>query len=200
MKASLIGAGGHASDVLDVAVRAGWEIVGAYADTSPDTDRLGRCGVDVLGPISPEVAAPYLLAIGYPKPRVQVAARLEGAAAAGPLVDPSAMVAPSAGLADDVIVFWQAAVSPLVTIEAHSFVSYGATVGHDSTIGEFVSVMPGARISGGVSIGDGVLIGTGSVVLEDRTIGPGAVVGAGAVVVGDVPAGVTVIGSPAKPR
>jgi serine O-acetyltransferase len=54
-----------------------------------------------------------------------------------------------------------------------------------------------------IIIDDGVMIGAGATVITPRasqlTIGAGAKVGAGAVVTRDVPAGVTVVGSPAKP-
>lgn len=45
----------------------------------------------------------------------------------------------------------------------------------------------------------GALIGSGAVLLPGITIGEGAMVGAGAVVTKDVPAGVTVVGNPARP-
>lgn len=51
-----------------------------------------------------------------------------------------------------------------------------------------------------VTIGDDVFIGTAAIVLKGVTIGDGGVVGAGAVVAGDVPAGATVFGNPARTR
>lgn len=44
----------------------------------------------------------------------------------------------------------------------------------------------------------GASIGSGAVILPGVEIGAGAMVGAGAVVVRDVPAGMIVVGSPAK--
>ncbi len=45
---------------------------------------------------------------------------------------------------------------------------------------------------------DGVIVGSGAQILGPITVGPGARVGANAVVVKDVPAGVTVVGIPAR--
>jgi len=43
-------------------------------------------------------------------------------------------------------------------------------------------------------------VGAGAVVIPNVRIGAGALVAAGAVVIGDVAAGVTVLGVPARPR
>lgn len=67
------------------------------------------------------------------------------------------------------------------------------------TLGDFVTVGPNATICGDVTIGDDVMIGAGAVIRNLLTIGAGAVIGCGAVVVEDVPAGVTVVGNPARP-
>lgn len=48
-------------------------------------------------------------------------------------------------------------------------------------------------------IGDNVFIGAGARVLGGITVADGAVIGANAVVINDVPAGVTVVGIPARP-
>ena len=51
-----------------------------------------------------------------------------------------------------------------------------------------------------VTIGRNVWIGGGAIILPGVTIGDDAVVGAGSVVTGDVAAGVTVLGNPARPK
>ncbi|MFM7509822.1 MAG: serine O-acetyltransferase [Actinomycetota bacterium] len=47
-------------------------------------------------------------------------------------------------------------------------------------------------------LGNDVDVGVGALVIGPWTVGDGAVIGAGAVVVGDVPAGATVVGNPAR--
>lgn len=196
----IVGAGGHASDVADLAIRCGIQPAGALADTSPERDRLGSRRVPILGGVGdcPDEAT-WTFGIGYPAPRAKVAGLLS-ARPHGPLVDPTAVASPTAELAEGVQIFWQAAVSPLVTIERHALVSYGATIGHDTTIGRFSTIMPGVRISGDASIGQQVLVGTGAVVLQGLTIGDGARIGAGAVVTDHVSPDSTVVGVPARQR
>jgi sugar O-acyltransferase (sialic acid O-acetyltransferase NeuD family) len=77
-------------------------------------------------------------------------------------------------------------------------VNLNATVGHDVRVGDFCSIMPSANISGNVSLGKGVLVGSGATILQGLTIGDRTVIGAGAVVTRSLPAGVTVMGVPAR--
>jgi sugar O-acyltransferase (sialic acid O-acetyltransferase NeuD family) len=192
----VVGAGGHAGDVAELAHRAGWWVDHFTADHPAQLD-LGR---HVLTPIEIDDQRPCLLGIGYPQPRAEVSARYAAWPVAPPVIDPTAVVASSATIDEGSTIFWQASVAPRCELATHVLVSYGATVGHDCLVGYCSSVMPGANISGDVSIGDRVLIGAGAVIREGVTVGDDAIVGAGAVVLEDVPAGAMVLGVPARKR
>lgn len=76
-------------------------------------------------------------------------------------------------------------------------------VAHDCIIGDFVTFAPAVKCNGNIHIEDHVYIGTGAVIKQGTpskplVIGKGAVIGMGAVVTKSVPAGVTVVGNPAR--
>lgn len=117
--------------------------------------------------------------------------------------------------ADNVVLMDQAeiaegvALSPFVTITSNikigkcfhaNLYSY---VEHDCVIGDFVTFAPGVKCNGNIHIEDHVYIGAGAVIKQGTpdqpvVIGRGAIVGMGAVVTKSVPAGVTVVGNPAR--
>lgn len=76
-------------------------------------------------------------------------------------------------------------------------------VAHDCIIGDYVTFAPGVKCNGNIHIQDHAYIGTGAIIKQGTPdqpliIGKGAIVGMGAVVTKSVPAGVTVVGNPAR--
>jgi sugar O-acyltransferase (sialic acid O-acetyltransferase NeuD family) len=118
-------------------------------------------------------------------------------------------------IADNVVLMDQielaegSALSPFVTIGSNvkigkcfqaNLYSY---VEHDCVIGDFVTFAPGVKCNGNIHIHAHAYIGAGAMIKQGTpdqplVIGRGAVVGMGAVVTKSVPAGVTVVGNPAR--
>jgi maltose O-acetyltransferase len=106
-----------------------------------------------------------------------------------------------------------------IRIGAGAFMNFGCvildvvevTIGEGCQIGPAVQIYtadhprdPVERASGlesgkPVHIGRNVWIGGGAIIVPGVTIGDDAIIGSGAVVTRDVPAGVTVVGNPARP-
>ena len=104
-----------------------------------------------------------------------------------------------------------AVVGRRVRIQTHTFICSGVHIEDDVFVGHNVTFINDRHPSAeGARTGQwtleptvvkkGASIGSGAVILCGITIGENARVGAGAVVVEDVPAGVTVVGVPARPQ
>lgn len=95
-------------------------------------------------------------------------------------------------LCPHVVVSSDATLGDFVAVNLHS------SVAHDAVVGDFSQVHCHSDLTGGVRIGREVVVGSHASILPGVRVGDGATIGAGAVVVADVPAGVTVLGNPAK--
>jgi len=94
-----------------------------------------------------------------------------------------------------------AAIGPGFYVGHHGsiFVGPGARIGADCNIGQMCYVAAAAAAAGAApQIGSRVYLGPGSKIVGSVKIGDRAAVGTGAVVLDDVPAGMTVIGNPAR--
>lgn len=79
-----------------------------------------------------------------------------------------------------------------------ALINTGAQIHHEVEIGDFSEVNPGAIILGKCKIGKFTSIGAGAKILPNVRIGDNVIVGAGSVVTKDVPSGYLVKGVPAR--
>lgn len=145
-----------------------------------------------------------LIAIANSQVREKIANRLEADG-----IQLWSVQADNVVLMDQVELAAGAALSPFVTITSNikigkcfhaNLYSY---VEHDCVIGDFVTFAPGVKCNGNIQIHDHAYIGAGAMIKQGSPgqpliIGRGAIVGMGAVVTKSVPAGVTVVGNPAR--
>ena len=203
----VMGAGGHAREVLDVLeslpdgpARERTTVFTEPGSTTAAAAALVRQrGYELVDDL-PADATHYLPAVGEPGLRRRFARLaedrgLEPVRAVSPLSTVPTVVRDAPGL----VVFPRSHISTAVTLGRHCHLNTGCSLSHDSRLGDQVTLSPGVLLAGGVVVEDDAFLGVGAVVLPGRRIGRGAVVGGGAVVVHDVPPGATVAGNPARP-
>lgn len=200
----VIGAGGHAKVVIDVARAAGWSPVAALDPSSVgeicnDVPVVG--GDDMAQELYAKGVRRAVVAIGLNALRLKIGEGLQSLGFDCPaVVHPSAVVSPSARLDQGVVVMPQAVVNAAATVEAFAIVNTGAIVEHDCTVGAGAHMAPRSVIGGTVSVGRLALFGIGAVARPNSTIGDRAVVGAGSVVVGSIGDDALVMGAPAREK
>ena len=197
----LIGAGGHAKVVWDTMRAMGAQVIAVLDD---DEKIWGHAfmNLKVEGPttrISEFQAEGAIIAIGDNPARRQMYERVSRQDV--PLLNvihPTAVIAPAVELGKGIVVFANVVVNIGTRIGDNVILNTACTIDHDCIIGAHAHVAPGAHLAGGIRVGAGALIGIGAAIIPNIRVGDWSIVGAGSVVVRDVPAGATVVGSPAR--
>jgi UDP-perosamine 4-acetyltransferase len=204
-----LGAGGHASVLLDLLdLVGGWTVVGLL---DPRTELHGTTwnGVEVLGGDDLMAAQReagierVFIGLGSTGSTERRRDLYERARAAGftavDAIHPGAIVSGRSRYGPGVTVLAAAVVNARAEIGENVIINTAAIVEHDCVVRDHAHVATGARLAGGVVVGSGAHIGIGATVNQGRQIGANAIVGAGAVVTRDVAPGETVVGVPARP-
>ncbi len=199
----VLGAGGFAVEVADLAEDAGWEVAGFVEGLARERCAAPLEGLPVhwVGDLPALAAAHRVIAgVGDPASRRRLAAAAESAGVSfATVVHPAAHVSRRAELGPGTVVSPGAVVAAHARLGEHVLVNRGALVGHHTTIGAYTSLMTGANVAGATTVGERVYVGMGALVLNGLTIGDDSTIAAGAVVTRDVAPSVQVRGLPARP-
>ncbi|MBE9400365.1 sugar O-acyltransferase [Acinetobacter albensis] len=205
-KLAIIGTGGFAKELLDLAIDQGYHHI-CFLERNP------KDGDTLLGfPILPESVIPtltdtvYVIGVADPKVRKRIYEAYPD------LLYPN-LVHSQASLgygiqeileqSRGVIIAAGARITNSCLLGHFIIVSFNSTIGHDCKLDSYVSIMPGGNVSGCVQLETGVYIGTNATVLpgnldKPRILGEYSIIGAGAVVLKNTLAFTTYIGTPAK--
>lgn len=201
----VVGTGAQAKYTLDTCSLRGVRVVGLVR-LSGERDVPALGGVPVLGELSEfesiyraHGCPPLVVACSRGAIKEEIVKRLRPF---GPeftnVVHPTAVVSASAVLGHGVIVNANAVIQPLARIGDHVMIHAGTIVEHDCQVHDFANLAPRVALAGYVVVGRRSTVYTGAVAIPNVQIGDDCVVGAGSVVLGDLPAGVTAVGVPAR--
>lgn len=200
----IVGAGGHARVVADIAALCGYDVIGFTDDVNVERRGAAFCGAVVLGggeqlAITAAGGVRHaVVAIGDCDARLTLADRVwnEGLELVA-LCHPGATVARDCAIGPGTVLMAGAIVNPGAAIGANVIVNTAASVDHECRIADGVHIGPGARLGGRVEVERGAWLGIGSVIKDGVRIGARTIVGAGSLVLRDLPSGVVAFGSPA---
>jgi sugar O-acyltransferase (sialic acid O-acetyltransferase NeuD family) len=202
----ILGASGNALDILDIidALGAPWEAAGVLDDGRDKGSKFAD--LPIVGSLAQGAALADVVFINGIASERTHRRKLGIIAGTGldvarfiTLIHPLAAVSRRAAIGNGSCIGPGCAVSGRVEIGAHSWLGSHVVIGHECVLGAGVTVAPSATLAGGVTLGAHAYVGTGAVLRPGVTVGEGALIGMGAVVLRDVPAGMVVVGNPARP-
>ncbi|MEW7994628.1 MAG: hypothetical protein G8D81_07670 [gamma proteobacterium symbiont of Clathrolucina costata] len=199
----IIGSGGHACCVKDVAHLAGFSTIGFIDRTRSKGEKINQLpilgGDELLHDISFISGHLFAVGIGSPVARRRYGELLLKKQADCPaIVNPSSFVSPHAILGSGVLLMGMNAVNHGARLDDFVALDWQVTIGHGAHLGSAVFAGPGSRVAGDVICGEETYLGLGCQVIERVRIGRGSLIGAGSTVTRDIPERMVAVGSPAK--
>lgn len=200
MSKYLIGAGGHASVILDIATKNHIKIDGVFVDkTQKDITGLPVIGEfkDILKYSGEDTE--FMLAFGNIKIREKLEKELtDNGVKWFSLIDKDAVICSNVKVGEGTVIMPGAIVNSQASIGKHVIINSGSIVEHGCIISDHVHMSPRATICGNSKIGKGTWLCAGSIVIDDIFVGDDVIVGAGAVVIRNIKDKDKVVGIPAK--
>lgn len=202
----ILGAGGHASVLVDALKYTDIRIIG-YTAPKSDAPSIKLSHLQLIGDDSAVFKYPAeqirlvngLGSVGsnVHRRRVFQSFKNKGYFFAN-IIHPSAVIAPDVLMGEGVQVMAGTIIQTGSRIGENTIVNTRASVDHDCIIGSHVHLAPGVVLSGGVQVEEGVHIGTGATVIQGIRIGKNSIVGAGSLVIKDIPEETISLGVPAR--
>ncbi|WP_195939346.1 acetyltransferase [Romboutsia sp. 1001713B170131_170501_G6] len=200
----VIGAGGHASVVIDIieCMKENGSQVQILGILDDRNDITKFRGYEILGKIRTENLynrkdTEFIIGIGSNNIRKEIY-RKYNHLKYFTAIHPSAIIGSHVNIKSGTVVMPRAIINSNTYIGKHVIINSGAIVEHDNIIGDFVHISPGTTLCGGVFVGESAHIGANSTVVPSKKIGANTIIGAGSTVITDIQFGVMAVGSPAK--
>ncbi|MBR0850298.1 NeuD/PglB/VioB family sugar acetyltransferase [Bradyrhizobium diazoefficiens] len=196
----ILGFGGHARSVAEVALATGYEdLIFVEPTASPGENLWGHPAQSTFdGPIPPGWQT-FPGSGDNRTRRAQVQTIQDHAWPLATLIAPSATICRDASIASGCFVAHHAHIGPLSTVGTGCIINTGALVDHESSIGEFTHVSVNSTVAGRCRLGRFVFLGAGATVIDKMSIADSITIGAGAVVTEPLMHAGTYVGIPARP-
>jgi sugar O-acyltransferase (sialic acid O-acetyltransferase NeuD family) len=204
-KLLIVGAGGFGRELYVWASQhpdcgRAWELEGFLDDNAHALQSFGSFAQ--VMPLTGHVVDPaklYLCGLGLPPMKEKLLQPLLAAGANFPVfIHPRAVVGDRVKFGRGVVLCPGAIASADIALGDFVMLNLHTTVGHDASVGAWSTLSSHCDVTGRVQVADRVFMGSRVSIIPGQTVGSGATLGAGAVVIRDVPAGVTVVGNPAR--
>src|SRR5579871_757263 len=197
-KLVLLGFGGHARSVADVALTAGYTQLWFVDDNAAEGERFLEFPVQKFMP--PDAAGwVYVPCAGDNRRReAQIQELISANLSITTIISPSATIGPGSAIGPGCFIGHHAHVGPLAKLGRGCIINTGGIVEHDCTVGDCVHVSVNSISAGRSTLGDRVFLGAGAVVIDGVSVTGDVTIGAGGVVAESIELPGTYAGVPAR--
>jgi UDP-N-acetylbacillosamine N-acetyltransferase len=194
----LLGCGGHARSVANIAIENGFEHLIFYDENAKEGEYI--LGHPVYKNIPQDMLENYVYipCAGDNLKREKQMEWLEfRKLKIVKIIAKTAHISKFANISEGCFVGHHAYIGPEVNIEKNCIINTGAIIEHEVKIDAHSHISIKAALAGRVNIGQSVMIGAGATIIDQKKICHHCVIGAGAVVINDLNQSGTYVGVPA---
>ncbi|MCS4091842.1 NeuD/PglB/VioB family sugar acetyltransferase [Rhizobium sp. BK176] len=191
----ILGFGGHARSVADIAVSVGWNSIVFIDPNVKDGERFSSYRTVRELPY-PEPTWRFFPAAGD---NIRRRAQIERPSAKwATLISPSARLGLEANVGQATFVGHGAHIGPGAVVGRGVILNTQSIIEHEAVIGDYTHVSVNAVVAGRAKIGRSVFVGAGAVVIDSVSVCDDVVIGAGAVVTTSIDEPGVYVGAPAR--
>jgi sugar O-acyltransferase (sialic acid O-acetyltransferase NeuD family) len=197
----ILGAGGHAVSVANVALSAGYEVSHFIDQNKKGCELLGYKIIESVDDLRNTESLSFAIAIGDNAAREKVYEQLiknRPNLHFPPLVHSTAVISLFCDIGDGVVIMPNAVIGPNTKIGKFCLINTQASIDHDCEMLDYSSLAPGSVIGGAVKIGVRTALSIGTTVKHGLKIGNDCIVGANSYLNKDLPSNQVAYGTPAK--
>ena len=200
-KIIIIGAGGHATSILNIIYSLNYKVK-AFVDNTKTSKSYNNIKViDDKEAISKYYDYNFIVGVGDNYIREKIYKKYSKAInniKFVTLIHKSAVISWNAEIEIGSVIMPNTTVGPNSKVGKFCILNTNASIDHDSLIGNFSSLAPGVNAGGGVQIGKNSFIGIGAKIKNNIKIGDDVIVGAASYVNSDIENNVICYGVPSR--
>ncbi len=195
----ILGFGGHARSVADIALSAGIKnLIFVDANARDGENFLGSPVVKNWDEAIPSGWEVFPAAGNNQVRRLQCEEACQRGWPIATLIASTASIGIGSFIGQGVLIAHQAHIGPMSKIGDGAIINTGAVIEHESEIGDFSHVSVNSTVAGRCKVGENVFLGAGSTVIDGINIVDNVMLGAGGCVISSILQQGTYIGLPAK--
>lgn len=197
-KLVIMGFGGHARSVADVALACGYGAL-LFVDTNavPDENFLGHPVKHHLQGLDETWRDAIAASGNNQQRRIQYQHIAQMGMHPVSIISPLASIGMGSVISPGCFVGYHAHIGPMASIGHACIINTGAIVEHEARIGDYSHVSINASIAGRCSLGSFSMLGAGATVIDGLSVADEVTIGAGAVVIDSISQSGTYVGVPA---
>ncbi|MFZ2889157.1 DapH/DapD/GlmU-related protein [Sulfuricurvum sp.] len=201
---AIIGGGGFAKEIIEVALLNGFEIIGIFAEHNNLIAYPHLGYLDELLSKRDTFDYVHIAFGGINQTGVANRAKIihfldKNCIPSATLISPYARISTNVTIAEGTYIAHNALISCDARIDAHVIINTASLIGHDAHIGKNTTVSPQAFIGGESIIGKNTLISAGVMIKQGITIGENCIIGMGSIIQRSIQSNMLMVHNHTKP-